>query len=107
MVRLSDENEFAVICLSNDHAIKLYPNTMVEEKIRKLAAKFQQQSRITVVTGAGVSAASGVPTFRGAGGLWKTHKPESLATAAAFERDPKLVWDWYDWRRQILSTKQP
>src|SRR5438045_6955184 len=72
MVRLSDENEFAVICLSNDHAIKLYPNTMVEEKIRKLAAKFQQQSRITVVTGAGVSAASGVPTFRGAGGLWKT-----------------------------------
>jgi len=53
-----------------------------------------------VLTGAGVSAASGVPTFRGADGLWNNFKPESLATPQAFARDPRLVWEWYDWRRQ-------
>ena len=72
-----------------------------------LSAKFKPQTRITVLTGAGVSAASGVPTFRGADGLWKKHRPESLATAEAFRRDPKFVWEWYDWRRQVLSTKMP
>jgi NAD-dependent deacetylase len=64
-------------------------------------------ARITVLTGAGVSAASGVPTFRGPEGLWKNFRPESLATSEAFRRDPNLVWEWYDWRRQVLSTKQP
>jgi NAD-dependent deacetylase len=59
------------------------------------------------MTGAGVSAASGVPTFRGPDGLWKNFRPESLATPDAFRRDPKLVWEWYDWRRQVLSTKKP
>jgi NAD-dependent deacetylase len=59
------------------------------------------------MTGAGVSAASGVPTFRGADGLWKQFKPESLATAEAFERDPKLVWEWYDWRRQKIAACEP
>ena len=72
-----------------------------------LAARLNPGTRITVMTGAGVSAASGVPTFRGPDGLWKNFRPESLATADAFRRDPKLVWEWYDWRRQILSTKKP
>src|SRR5436190_12237463 len=75
--------------------------------IETLARMFVPQARITVLTGAGVSAASGVPTFRGAGGFWKTHKAESLATAEAFSRDPATVWEWYDWRRQILAAKQP
>jgi NAD-dependent deacetylase len=60
-----------------------------------------------VITGAGVSAASGVPTFRGAGGLWKNFKPESLATPQAFARDPRLVWEWYDWRRQKIAACEP
>src|SRR5262245_41774898 len=64
-------------------------------------------ARITVLTGAGVSAGSGVPTFRGPDGLWKNFRPESLATPEAFHRDPKLVWEWYDWRRQVLLTKKP
>ena len=64
-------------------------------------------ARITVLTGAGVSAASGVPTFRGAGGLWKSFKPESLATPQAFARDPRLVWEWYDWRRQKIAACEP
>lgn len=65
------------------------------------------QARITILTGAGVSAASGVPTFRGADGLWKTHRPEQLATPEAFARDPRLVWEWYDWRRQRIAECQP
>ena len=75
--------------------------------IEQLAARIQPTTRITVMTGAGVSAASGVPTFRGPDGLWKKHRAESLATAEAFRNDPKLVWEWYDWRRQVLSTKSP
>jgi NAD-dependent deacetylase len=62
---------------------------------------------VAVLTGAGVSAESGVPTFRGAGGLWKQHRAESLATPEAFARDPKLVWEWYNWRRGTLATVQP
>jgi NAD-dependent deacetylase len=62
---------------------------------------------VTVLTGAGVSAESGVPTFRGNGGLWKQHRAESLATPGAFARDPKLVWEWYDWRRSVLAEARP
>jgi|SRR5579884_2587628 len=75
--------------------------------LHDLAARIRPDSRITILTGAGVSAASGVPTFRGPGGIWRTYKPESLATPAAFERDPQLVWEWYNWRREVLSQKQP
>jgi NAD-dependent deacetylase len=62
---------------------------------------------VAVLTGAGISAESGVPTFRGASGLWKEYKPEDLATPEAFARDPKLVWEWYDWRRGIISKAAP
>ena len=62
---------------------------------------------VAVLTGAGVSAESGVPTFRGPGGLWKQHRPEDLATPGAFARDPKLVWEWYDWRRGRIAEIQP
>jgi NAD-dependent deacetylase len=62
---------------------------------------------IAVLTGAGVSAESGVPTFRGAGGLWKRQRAENLATPEAFARDPKLVWEWYDWRRGVLADVKP
>jgi NAD-dependent deacetylase len=62
---------------------------------------------VAVLTGAGVSAESGVPTFRGPGGLWKQYRPEDLATPGAFARDPKLVWEWYDWRRGRIVEIQP
>ena len=63
--------------------------------------------RLVVLTGAGVSAESGVPTFRGAGGLWREHRPEELATPAAFARDPRLVWEWYAWRRDLVARCAP
>lgn len=62
---------------------------------------------IAVLTGAGISAESGIPTFRGPGGLWRNFRPEDLATPEAFERDPKMVWEWYDWRRGVIAQAQP
>jgi NAD-dependent deacetylase len=62
---------------------------------------------IVVLTGAGVSAESGIPTFRGPGGLWREHRAEDLATPEAFARVPRLVWEWYDWRRRIVANAQP
>jgi NAD-dependent deacetylase len=62
---------------------------------------------VAVLTGAGVSAESGVPTFRGNNGLWKQYRAEDLATPGAFARDPKLVWEWYDWRRGLIAQAKP
>jgi NAD-dependent deacetylase len=64
-------------------------------------------SAVAILTGAGISAESGVPTFRGDGGLWREYKAEDLATPEAFARDPKLVWEWYDWRRGIIAKAVP
>ncbi len=63
--------------------------------------------RVVVFTGAGVSAESGIPTFRGPGGLWKTFKAEDLATPIAFGKDPRLVWEWYGWRRELVARCEP
>lgn len=76
-------------------------------RLDALADRLRAASRVAVLTGAGVSAASGVPTFRGAGGLWRQFRPEQLATAEAFERDPHLVWEWYAWRRDTIAGCQP
>ena len=62
---------------------------------------------VAVLTGAGVSAESGVPTFRGEGGLWRNFRPEQLATPEAFRRDPALVWEWYGWRRGLIGSCAP
>jgi NAD-dependent deacetylase len=80
---------------------------MSESDYQLAASRLAAARRVTVLTGAGVSAASGVPTFRGAGGLWRQFKPEDLATASAFSRDPTLVWEWYDWRRSIVARCEP
>ncbi|MBP6671290.1 MAG: hypothetical protein KA180_17680, partial [Gemmatimonadales bacterium] len=63
--------------------------------------------RVLVLTGAGISAESGVPTFRGPEGLWKDFRPEDLATPEAFARDPRLVWEWYGWRRGLVAACAP
>jgi NAD-dependent deacetylase len=66
-----------------------------------------QARQVMVLTGAGISAESGVPTFRGEGGLWKRHRAEELATPEAFARDPRLVWEWYAWRRSLIRECRP
>lgn len=75
--------------------------------IQDLIPHLLQAKKVVVLTGAGVSAESGVPTFRGQDGLWKKYRAEELATPYAFIANPRLVWEWYDWRRQVLADKQP
>jgi len=74
------------------------------EETRRLLSSAQT---VCILSGAGVSAESGVPTFRGEEGLWKSHSPEELATPSAFRRDPRLVWEWYDWRRGKIRECRP
>ena len=73
-----------------------------------IRAGLTRRSRVTVLTGAGISAGSGIPTFRGgADALWSRYRPEDLATPEAFARDPELVWRWYDWRRGLIAAAEP
>jgi NAD-dependent deacetylase len=76
-------------------------------QLADLATRVADAARITVLTGAGVSAASGVPTFRGDGGLWRSFRAEDLATPQAFYRNPTLIWEWYDWRRSLIARCEP
>lgn len=74
----------------------------------ELVERVRRGSRIGILTGAGVSAESGLPTFRDAmTGLWARYRPEDLATRAAFQRDPQLVWRWYAWRRELVARASP
>lgn len=74
----------------------------------ELIETLRNAQRVVVLTGAGISAESGVPTFRDAQtGLWAQFKPEDLATPEAFRRNPRRVWEWYEWRRQRVGSVQP
>ncbi|NUM47341.1 MAG: NAD-dependent deacylase [Anaerolineales bacterium] len=74
----------------------------------ELIATLRTATHIAVLTGAGISAESGIPTFREAQtGLWAQYEPTELATPEAFRRNPKLVWDWYAWRRTLVANATP
>ncbi|MEW6051646.1 MAG: NAD-dependent deacylase [Candidatus Zixiibacteriota bacterium] len=75
--------------------------------LKKIARVIRQSRRCVVLTGAGISAESGVPTFRGKEGLWGKFRPEELATMGAFLANPKIVWEWYNWRRQLIAKVEP
>ncbi len=79
----------------------------VPTKWNEIRQRIADSQRLAVMTGAGISAESGVPTFRGADGLWRNFRAEELATPEAFARDPKLVWEWYDWRRGLIADCAP
>jgi NAD-dependent deacetylase len=79
----------------------------MDEAIRSARRLLAEARTVAVLTGAGISAESGVPTFRGDGGLWRQYRPEHLASRAAFERDPALVWEWYRWRRARVAEAIP
>jgi len=72
-----------------------------------LIEALKNAKNVAVLTGAGISAESGVPTFRGEGGMWKQYRPEELATFEAFSRDPNLVWEWYSWRKKLIAEVSP
>jgi NAD-dependent deacetylase len=72
----------------------------ISDRLKTLLTK---KTRVVVLTGAGISAESGVPTFRGEEGLWKKFRPEELATFDAFMANPELVWEWYQYRRKIIE----
>ena len=74
------------------------------ERARNLV---QSARRVVILTGAGVSAESGIPTFRSSEGLWKNFRPEQLATPEAFARDPETVCEWYAWRRRLIHECMP
>lgn len=74
----------------------------------ELINALRKAQHVAVLTGAGISAESGVPTFREAQtGLWAQYNPQELATPQAFRRDPRLVWEWYAWRRELVNQANP
>lgn len=79
----------------------------MNESILALREELAQAQRICVMTGAGISAESGIPTFRGSSGLWRNHNPAELATREAFTRNPALVWEFYNWRRTLIAAARP
>lgn len=79
----------------------------VPDRIAKAREWVAAAQSVAVLTGAGISAESGLPTFRGPGGLWRNYRPEQLATPEAFARDPETVWEWYDWRRSVHAGAAP
>lgn len=81
---------------------------MTDNQFQQAAQWIRDAVVVAVLTGAGVSKESGVPTFRDAmDGLWANYDPQQLATAQAFQENPKLVWDWYQWRRELVSKAKP
>jgi len=80
----------------------------MDAQIQEVANWLNKAERIAILTGAGVSKESGVPTFRDAmEGLWSKYEPTQLATPQAFQANPSLVWDWYTWRRELVSQAKP
>ncbi|XP_048754509.1 NAD-dependent protein deacylase-like [Ostrea edulis] len=85
----------------------LLSQKMASSDFNAFREKFGKAKNIVVLTGAGVSAESGVPTFRGAGGLWRTFAAQDLASPDAFSRNPSLVWEFYHYRREVMGSKSP
>jgi NAD-dependent deacetylase sirtuin 5 len=98
--------------LSGNGIVKLKKNInkqqiMPSSDLAAFREKFRSAKHVVVLTGAGVSAESGVPTFRGAGGFWREYAAQDLATPSAFRRDPSLVWEFYHYRRDVMREKHP
>jgi NAD-dependent protein deacetylase/lipoamidase len=79
----------------------------LDEEVRRAAEALARATRVAVLTGAGVSAESGVPTFRASDGLWEGHRIEDVASPDGFDRDPRLVWNFYNARRANVARVRP
>ncbi len=85
-----------------------FPPELISLLSRTLRHGSVQAGKLVALTGAGVSQESGLRTFRDAQtGLWAHYKPQDLASLEAFARDPKLIWDWYAWRREAIKGARP
>ena len=82
-------------------------STIPEADLESFSSHLRSSDRILALLGAGLSAASGLPTFRGAGGLWRSHDAMLLATPEAFQADPGLVWQFYSYRRHMALQAEP
>ena len=96
-----------MLCLSSNVSIIVMVSDNSSQNVEQAAEWLRQADRVAVLTGAGVSAESGVPTFREAGGLWEGHRPEEVATPEAFHADPEMVWRFYTARRTGLLECRP
>jgi NAD-dependent deacetylase sirtuin 5 len=83
------------------------PSVVPQKDLESFQQHLNKSTRILALLGAGLSASSGLPTFRGAGGMWRTHDATSLATPQAFERNPGLVWQFYSYRRHMALKAKP
>ena len=79
----------------------------MEPATERAAERLATAGRVLALTGAGISAESGIPTFRGEDGWWRREDPTELATQAAFDRDPSHVWEWYEYRRGLVAEADP
>ena len=79
----------------------------MEKEIAKAYEFMRGAEKVVVLTGAGISAESGIPTYRGDEGLWRNRSPQELATAESFSKNPELVWEWYDSRRAVMKQARP
>ena len=100
---------FLTVSTSNSRAMsQATPKQFVsDEKLKDFQRHLESSDRILALLGAGLSASSGLPTFRGAGGMWKNHQATSLATPQAFRHDPGLVWQFYSYRRHMALQAKP
>jgi NAD-dependent SIR2 family protein deacetylase len=88
-------------------ATNTLPKGVTQADLDSFRAHLSKSTRILALLGAGLSASSGLPTFRGAGGLWRTHDAMQLATPEAFAADPGLVWQFYSYRRHMALNAKP
>jgi len=91
------------------HRVRGYKREKMRENelSLELLARLKSAQRVVALTGAGISAESGLPTFRGNGGLWKKYKAEDLASIEGFLQKPDVVWEWYEYRRSIYAQAKP
>eukprot|EP00271_Cylindrocystis_brebissonii_P003204 TRINITY_DN13965_c0_g1_i1.p2 TRINITY_DN13965_c0_g1~~TRINITY_DN13965_c0_g1_i1.p2 ORF type:complete len:156 (+),score=13.21 TRINITY_DN13965_c0_g1_i1:224-691(+) len=93
--------------IQRGNSYSLVAGTSNMDSERELRLELAKAKKVVVLTGAGISAESGIPTFRGAGGLWRTWDAMELATPGAFAADPSLVWEFYHYRRTVVQTSRP
>ncbi|MFN2167024.1 MAG: Sir2 family NAD-dependent protein deacetylase, partial [Anaerolineae bacterium] len=107
-VRIERHDQVAVVTLNRPDSLNAFSAGLRRDLLAAVEeVNTDPAIRVAVLTGAGVSAESGVPTFRGEEGIWRKFNPMELATYEAFSRNPKLVWEWYNYRRDIIRNIKP